>query len=164
MHSFYICHAMRTNLFHIRFIALLAFAYFLLAGTGYNIVNYCCDTCETVGIEFIAHHSCHDLHHIDKSEPACCDHTAVLTPQLYDTSTCSVDQSCKLQRIAPDNYQVTSNAEVNIVQPVKDLAFAETDLFACSEILISYPVRYPPPDRFPSTGRALLSLKSVLII
>lgn len=43
--------------------AFLGVVYFLLAGTGYNIVDYCCDSCEMVGIEYVSHHTCHDIHH-----------------------------------------------------------------------------------------------------
>jgi len=42
---------------------ILSAAYFLLVGTGYNVVNYCCQTCANEGIEAVATSSCNAVHH-----------------------------------------------------------------------------------------------------
>jgi len=65
----------------IKYIFSLFFGlYFLFAGTGFNIINYCCHDCEVVGIENIALMSCHDNAHSHSSD---CSHDS------SDDFTCS---------------------------------------------------------------------------
>jgi len=44
--------------------------YFLLAGTGFNIIQYCCERCEDTGIENVAANSCEKVHH--SGNYSCC--------------------------------------------------------------------------------------------
>lgn len=43
--------------------ACLMCLFFLIAGTGYNAVHYCCDACRQAGIEHVEEESCEAIHH-----------------------------------------------------------------------------------------------------
>lgn len=168
----------------IQLIALPGVIYFLLAGVGHNIVDYCCDSCESAGIEYVSHHSCHDLHHPDHAvlgsisdfktpevheSSSCCSHTdSATTAYQFNwilSGTCSMSaDSCELQRLELDDFQVTVapklHVEISIVKlPV---AVLSTELLSCvqSELFL----HYPPPEPLFRMGRSLLALKSVLVI
>ena len=66
--------------------SLLLGLYFLLAGTGFNIVNYCCDSCESKGIEYIAKHSCEEVHH-HKSD--CCESHSHASADSHQDIACT---------------------------------------------------------------------------
>lgn len=57
-------------------VALFVSTFFLLAGTGYNAVHYCCDTCRAAGIEHVAEESCEAIHHHEHHhhDGNCCHH------------------------------------------------------------------------------------------
>jgi len=44
--------------------------FFLMAGTGYNAIHYCCDTCRAAGIVHVEEESCDAIHHHDHHH--CC--------------------------------------------------------------------------------------------
>lgn len=52
---------MKNNILYTT-LALLFSAIFLIAGTGYNIVHFCCNDCEKAGIETVAETSCMSVH------------------------------------------------------------------------------------------------------
>lgn len=53
---------MKKNLLKYIFSLLIA-TYFLVVGVGYNVVDYCCQTCAEEGIVDVSLNSCYGLHH-----------------------------------------------------------------------------------------------------
>lgn len=150
----------RKSLF-IRLTAFFAALYFVTAGMGHNIVNYCCNTCEDAGIEIIAHHSCGELHHPEVEEAnGCCDFD-MSEPGL---ASCPIEGSCEIKRLQLDSFSY--NPVVLEQLSDKDLVACFTELYsvvAASDVLASFYL-YPPPEPDTSSGREILSHKSVLII
>lgn len=51
-------------------LSMVLILFFLVAGTGYNAVHYCCESCREAGIEHVTEESCeaihkHEHHHHD---------------------------------------------------------------------------------------------------
>ena len=145
--------------------SLLLGIYFLLAGTGFNIVNYCCDSCESKGIEFIAKHSCEEVH-LDKIE--CCEthseHSQDLAHDISYAADLSHADSCHILRLKVETPTIVSTPEF-----ISVTSFTHT-LFACESIFMdfqpesSFQYSTPPPDIPLPSGRDILSAKSVLLI
>lgn len=49
--------------------------FFLLAGTGLNVVHYCCDDCRAAGIEHVSSRNCEAVH-CHQQHDECCHHHA----------------------------------------------------------------------------------------
>ncbi len=150
---------MKRFLFHI--ISFVLSGYFLLAGLGFNLVEYCCNGCRNAGIEFVAEHSCTDIH--THNGDACCSST-----QDYKNQTISIAHShkdhCTINRFSVETpvfsfSQLLSNF---IFQPAVLQVFVN-NLLADSSVFENINYLYPPPF-LTSSGRNILSLKSVLII
>ena len=145
--------------------SLLLGIYFLLAGTGFNIVNYCCDSCETKGIEFIAKHSCDEVHH-HKSD--CCESHSSASADSHQDIACAdvqhLPDGCHILRVKVETPTVVSIPELLSVT-----IFTHT-LFACESIFMdfqpenSFQYSTPPPDIPLPSGRDILTAKSVLLI
>lgn len=153
------------NLIKYLFSALSA-CYFMFAGAGYNIVDYCCDDCAREGIEFVAHHSCATVHHENHHD--CCDinnETPVEDPHQAHIQTHSHGKGCQIIRVELNDFPV-----INIMA-VANLNFDHlfidnfSDTFASHTItaLVSHRY-YSPPDIPLLSGRDILVNKSVLII
>ncbi len=141
--------------------------YFLLAGTGFNIVNYCCNSCEDEGIENIALHSCDAVH---QHESDCCD-------DIENHQTDNQDMACESPTHHPDNchilrLKVEIPALTSAVE-LKSIEIFDFNLFACTlnhsfdtvSPLKTTNTNLPPPDEILYlAGREILSSKSVLII
>lgn len=167
-----------------KFIQVIAFTgvvFFILAGTGYNIVHYCCDSCESVGIEYLSTHSCLDVHHaehsdaygfktIDFSESSeCCNHnsqsTATDIQNGQKINNCQVNEGhCELNRLELNDYSVSGIVHLQPNVAVIDLPVAVLPLKQLMGILTDPLVHYPPPEPAASLGRLLLAQKSVLVI
>ena len=141
--------------------------YFLLAGTGFNIVKYCCNSCEEQGIENIALHSCEAVHH---HESSCCNdlenHHAE-TQDLACENPTHHPETCHMLRLKVEIPVITSAFEL------KSIENFDFNLFACTlnhsfdtvSPLETTNTNLPPPDELLYlAGREILSTKSVLII
>jgi hypothetical protein len=147
--------------------SVISALYFVFAGAGYNVVDYCCEDCAREGIDFVAHHSCVSVHH-EKSHD-CCDlhpekHVETPDHQAY-LQTCSHDNSCLIVRVQLDDFSVverisnTNNPDENLF-----IEFAE-DVFLRHDFNnYVFHALYSPPDFSVNSGREILSNKSVLII
>ncbi len=162
------------QIFH--YISTLFFAgYFVLAGTGYNVINYCCNYCEKAGIEYVVHHSCQEVHYDDAS---CCDHgdahaedqreakNGFQFPNLPVTGEgCFDDKHCEIQRVNLSEFVTFSGSLTTSVPEV-----ALIKVFFVSSYLKDIPNKhlvrqfFPPPEILASTGRDILTTKQVLII
>lgn len=141
--------------------AILSAAFFLIAGTGYNIIQYCCDSCAHSGIEEVAHVSCDALHQHQH---------ATATPHEHaDDMACSNvshhANGCHLLRVKVDTPSIQSTSQLT------DNFIRDVDLLYVSGVLsaISQPVSFrdiiPPPNlHIHATGRELLALHAVLLI
>jgi len=139
---------------------ILSAAYFLLAGSGYNVVNYCCQTCASEGIEAVATSSCNAVHHHSHSSD--CQH------QNNDI-TCSDanhhPDGCHLLRLNIDTPSIQSTQELPI-----NTIFAANLFYTCVNLLnqtpelISLNVIHPPDGNPLSSGREIITLHAVLLI
>lgn len=140
---------------------ILSAAYFLIAGAGYNIIQYCCDSCAHSGIEEVAHISCDSLHKHQH---------ATATPHDHDDDMACSNvghnaNGCHLLRVKVDipSIQSTSQLTGNSIQNI-DLLYVSEVLFAISGPE-SFRNTIPPPNsHILASGRELLALHAVLLI
>ena len=157
---------MQTKLLKYIFTALSAI-YFILAGTGYNIIQYCCDDCEHEGIEFVTQNSCETVHH--EKHYDCGDlpnETPLENNSLQLLQACVHDNSCEVLRVQLDDFSVVDES-INTNTSSNDLFVAPNTVNVFSGHLMYSHVLHeysPPPNLFTLTGREILSNKSVLII
>lgn len=152
---------MQKNSKIIQFFAFLALLYFILAGTGHNIVDYCCDTCEDAGIESISHTSCNDLHHTTyQSEPVCCDSAS----HDNKANECSIDGTCQVQRLSLGDFTVAVTLSVQSIPDYSDQLYFQIEHLLADKSICKIVLFYPPPEPVILQGRDVLTLKSVLII
>lgn len=148
-------------------IALLCATYFLVAGTGYNVAQYCCASCSQEGIEAVMTKSCAAIHHAHAHEnTACCSHT---TPSEHtDGACCSASgqtDGCQLWRLQTDipsvdikqfqfdDVELTLALPLAILSSLYEIKASETSVPICS--------LHPDPPR---TGRDILTYHSILRI
>lgn len=149
--------------------------FFVIAGSGFNIVNYCCNVCEDEGIEHVAGKSCHAVH---TQNDTCCEHGRHDTAQAETTESCDLQtddyacsdmhhktDKCHLLRIAVDlpvlnatlyndidtAFEIVGCIDFSINAIFSDVSFIHNDLA-------------PPEILLVSSGRTLLLQKAVLII
>lgn len=142
----------------------LLVVYFVFAGTGYNIVKYCCGECERHGVEYLAHYSCETESH--SGEPGSCCEMAPEHGLSHDLQGEFFQKNCSLFRVSLDQFQVMNH------NPVRDIYDMNTfPVLIIKALLLPEPEDLPllsyfnPPDDWPSTsGRNILAFKSVLII
>jgi hypothetical protein len=155
---------MQIKNIHIKVFALLIAFYFLLAGTGITIVDYCCDSCESAGIEFISANSCHAIHHsFAAQDDSCC---LIDSSEQTSTAHCTMEKMCDVQRLELDDYspspnrQLTCSSEHVVMIPsiVSGIINPQTPG------TYTHPYFYPPPEPGARFGRTILTNKSVLII
>ena len=142
------------------FFTLLSAAYFLFAGTGYNVVNYCCQICANEGIETVATSSCNAVHHHTHSN----DHN----PQNGDMSCSDVNHqptSCHLLRLSIDIpiFQTTQELSVNTINSC-NLLFTSVLFLNVKPVINVQNTAYPPGGYFLSTGREIITYHAVLLI
>lgn len=130
----------------VRNIIALAFGlYFLLVGTGFNLVNYCCNVCELEGIEAVAMQSCHSIHHSE--EAGCCDH------QQADDMACTDLQhhpdACHLTRLSVELSPLSSVLELNAHSNYETvlLAVLQNNFFETCLADSAFNSKLPPPDK-----------------
>ena len=155
----------------IQLLSITCAVYFLMAGTGFNFVRYCCDSCANEGIEVVALESCAGIHHNnhDHEGGACCSHnhdtSGVPDHMSCDDITHDTD-GCHLYRIQTDIPSITDN--INLAQEneitIIDFNFPILDLLFTEYIQVSQPV-FVPPDNIPlQSGRDILAYHAVLLI
>lgn len=149
-------------------ISLILIGYFLIAGLGFNIINYCCDGCEEHGIVEVALNSCGNIHH---AESNCCQNTEHLqTEDQAKDITCDKishhPDSCHLLRIQVETPTNTSKFILKDYQIYIELAFQSifTSYVNIHSTEDTNEITYSPPNTTNTSGRKILSNKSVLII
>ena len=145
----------------IKYIFSLFFGlYFLFAGTGFNIINYCCHHCEVVGIENIALMSCHEKEHSHSND---CSH------ESSDDFSCSDinhhPNGCHVLRLKVEIPSVVAtNISFDSVSEIQ-LFYFTNDLFSAFEQPEAFfAFRHSPPNYIPNSGRDILNLNAVLLI
>lgn len=144
----------------------------MIAGLGFNIINYCCNTCETHGIVEVASNSCGELHHIETS---CCESTnhqqtnnanQDLKHDLTCTNITHQPNSCHLLRINVETPTIVATNIVNLQVDHIELLFpVSLHTLAFSTLNDSNEfTAYSPPDTPLTAGRTILITKSVLTI
>lgn len=147
-------------------VGLILMGYFLIAGLGFNVVNYCCETCEKHGIVEVATNSCGDIHHTDTS---CCDSSEHHqsndhNPDLACDNISHHPNSCHLLRMKVETptHASTGLVKVNIHSLELTIPYLIVNLANIQSTDISNDVS--PPDTPLAAGRTILTNKSVLII
>lgn len=144
-------------------------AIFLLFGTGYNSVIYCCADCKDAGIEAIATSSCecvhHHHHHHHESQQE------IHQEDDNDNHICDFQEhhkSCEFERISVDTpvFPVQIMSQLSVDLPLITLFLSVSSLysgynFTKAQSLFTH---YPPDNYSKNVGRLLLTKKSVLII
>ncbi len=151
---------MKRFLLHI--ISFVLAAYFLIAGSGFNLIDYCCNGCRNAGIEYVVTHSCFDVH--SHEGDACCS-----TQHQNDEHSVSITHShadhCSVNRFNVETPTVSAFSHFHPGDFFKlVIAMVEVnDLMIETTVTENFHLKFPPP-LLTSTGRNILSLKSVLII
>jgi hypothetical protein len=155
---------MRKNLRHIAAFVLACF--FLFAGTGMNIIKYCCETCSEHGIEEVAANSCSSFHH---QKSSCCDSNEH-HETTHDDMACSdishQTNDCHVLRLNVDIPTIVSENHFDFNYS-KLSTYVFLELFFDNqgyELTSSKLITHSPPNFALPTGREILSAKSVLII
>ena len=145
----------------IKYIFSLFFGlYFLFAGTGFNIINYCCHHCEVVGIENIALMSCHEKEHSHSNDDS---------PNGSDDYSCSDinhhPNGCHVLRLKVETPSVVAtNISFDSISEIQ-LFYYTNDLFSAFEQPEAFSAfRHSPPNYIPHSGRDILNLHAVLLI
>jgi len=149
--------------------SVLAF-YFLVAGTGFNVVKYCCDSCSVHGIVEVARQSCGTFHHYQQQKHSddCCE-TGKESAHDEDLS-CSNEnhhpQGCHLLRLTTETPTLVAHKTGVFHQLLLNLQFIQPAGYRVAILLPALHVpEFSPPDRLPArNGRQILAAKSVLII
>jgi len=142
----------------------LSAAYFLFAGSGYNIVKYCCNGCKMQNAVTTEPLLCKNTD-TPKVE-SCCEHNEPIPENLGSVLTVNQHaDKCFFMRVTVDipliqTFNVIPDYSVKYI----DLLFPIRHDLKIKRQLVSQNM-YPPPDQlFPLSGREILSLKAVLII
>ena len=135
-------------------------AYFLLVGTGYNVVNYCCNACANEGIEAVATSSCNSVHHHSHS-----------TNHFHTNGDMSCSDfnhhpaGCHLLRINTDipSFQTTLDKSFNTINSF-NLFYKVVNYSTEKFELTSQDIVHPPNGYLLSTGREIITFQAVLLI
>lgn len=154
---------MKRFLLHI--ISFVQAVYFLFAGSGFNIVNYCCNGCREAGIEYVAEHSCSFVHRHEGD--VCCStnhHSNDDKENTYSITHSHADH-CSVNRFTVETPTVSATTQILSGQIFTYVAivFEVNKFVSIASETENYQLKFPPP-LLTSSGRNLLSLKSVLII
>jgi hypothetical protein len=147
----------------VNIVSLLMMVFFVVAGSGFNHVNYCCDTCEHRGIVAIAKHSCGEVHEHEGCQHH--DHTAT-GEDIACSDLSHKTNDCHLLRL-----KVETPVLVQLITQTVHVEFIDTVVFVpdFGMILSQIPNPLnnslsPPPLIVAHNSRHILALKSVLII
>ena len=150
-------------------LAIACAVYFLIAGSGYNLVRYCCEDCASEGIEAVANNSCETIHHKNEHEGgACCNHTHSTSHEHEDMACSDVNHQtdgCHVWRLQTDIPTITSvtfnhfDFGTTIEIPYTILSFLHESIFSAEQ------TAFLPPDDVPLfSGRDILTYHAILLI
>ena len=138
----------------------LSVIYFLLGGVGYNVVNYCCQTCANEGIEEIANSSCYNVHHHLKNT-----NTHKYQKDLYFCDQFQDFDNCQFLRVNTDIPSIQTFHQFHVEQICSVFLFNYSCMFSDEINIASDQTNIPPPDNLHSkSGRSILKFHSVLLI
>ena len=142
------------------FFTFVSAAYFLFAGTGYNVVNYCCQTCAQEGIEAVATNSCNAIHHHLHSTNHAHQNNDIACSNINHHPT-----GCHLLRLNIDTPSVQTTREA-IVSTINHCNLFFTTLNLLNEIPANTCIKtiQPPDGYFLSSGREIIIFHAVLLI
>jgi hypothetical protein len=159
---------MRKSALHIGISLFLSFL-FLFAGTGFNIIQFCCHDCKlettesNIELSYAFGHDCHHHHENEMIVP--------IAQHIHDKSHpehCSLEihKGCSLERITVDTPVIS--IPTNEITPydfiflVLDNSFTTSTLLSLEEKhTISFPTFTDPVNL---EGREILAQSSILII
>ncbi len=157
------------NSFLKQILTFICAAYFLFAGSGYNIVRYCCEGCAKEGIEVVATKSCEAIHHTghDHDKESCCNHPS--SPAHDDMACDNINHQtdgCHMWRLQTDI------PSVYVAEVINHYDFGSVINFPVIILSLLYEYDRPaeqttisPPDNVPlSGGRDILTYHAVLLI
>lgn len=136
--------------------------YFLIAGMGFNVVNYCCEQCEDEGIESVALNTCEAVHH---HQSDCCNHESTEDVACSDLN--HHPNSCHMMRLRVEVPPIASAIQLKFNTNFVVILFAVAqNLLIESQNVSKFLVSaLPPPDNvLCHDGREILTSKAVLII
>lgn len=153
---------MKLNFLHIT-LAMVLSIMFLLAGTGYNLIHYCCGQCEIEGIEKVTEYSCEAVHHHNLEHNTERHHACEADKSFHLHQS---EDACHLDRLTVDTPSIqfiTSRlVDYSLVYKIFNNIFFESDIDAYS---FEFSERFIPPNLVAKkAGRAILSKISILII
>ncbi|MDR0811122.1 MAG: hypothetical protein LBN23_02430 [Paludibacter sp.] len=142
-------------------LSVLFAAYFALAGTGFNIINFCCERCEDEGVAMLMSHECSEQK--DEQPMSCCKSEKAHS----DETTCSEhsEKHCKIMRLQVETPSF-ENENVSVVLPnFTQIFFIDNSLFfdELSAETSSQNLNSLHP-KLCFTGRDVLIRKAVLLI
>lgn len=157
--------------------AILAAAYFMFAGTGYNVVKFCHKGCKMMATQVAAEPSCHKAQPTAETEGCC-----------KKKQSAKKDNCCKKMHLIKNLEEIFLTfyknkdgcffvrASVDIPLEVTAYNFNSNEV-KCIDLIyntlqdqlrnqdVVYDQIYPPPELgFFTSGREILTQKSVLII
>jgi hypothetical protein len=141
-------------------VTILFATYFLMAGTGFNVVKYCCNSCADAGIVALANGSCEDVHH---HSPTLKNHHP-----SNDIACSNIEHQpngCHLLRLFIDTPSVVVKplAVDNTINSI-DLFYAFQNILVQRSLIPTLSVSPPPDYCFFSSGREIITLHAVLLI
>lgn len=145
---------------HYKYLSIYFFAtYFLFAGTGYNVVSYCCNACADEGFEALATSSCFAIHHHTHTKQ---------NPQQYDLTCNDLNhhsENCHLFRLNTDipSFQSINQSYLKQFQ-ILDLFISFSTFFSERTKLLVKNNISPPDIVVHKTGRTILTFHAILLI
>lgn len=137
---------------------------FMFAGTGYNIIQYCCDDCRNLGIEMASEMSCESIHHHHYEADMHANNGASCTMTCVHELT----KGCDIDRLTVDipSVQAPQNELTDYSLMFVQLADYMTGILPVAEVLSENEYAHTPPDIPPyqPEGRQILSNISILRI
>lgn len=144
-------------------ISVLFGLYFLIAGTGFNVLNYCCNLCEDEGIEVVIVEA-KRIQHDRTDTMSCCN------PDMHNDNTnqyLQYSSPCQLTRYSVDISPLSSFFKLKIDSISTLILFTNVQLriFETKFTNTDSRFRIPPPDQLKlQSGREILAANSVLLI
>lgn len=97
-------------------VAIVLAVCFVWAGSGMNLVRYCCDECRQAGVEHVLTHSCDRVHHHVPCHSAdCCHHGDGCTFTRLEVSDGGISHAIQVPEIAALDVVVLPAIEEEIL-------------------------------------------------
>ncbi|MDR2840327.1 MAG: hypothetical protein LBV75_03535 [Paludibacter sp.] len=135
--------------------------YFLLAGTGYNISQFCCPNCKSQGIEAIINKNCKKTLDIQAN---CCSHSG--KSQMRNDECAKSEQHCSFVRLQVETPSHESSSEIAKTPVSQIILFCSfgSNQHDCLVTNSAEQCRFTDKPPLIITGRQLLAFKSLLLI